>query len=116
MKPIKITFTIIFLSSLLIQGQASLKTKKKSKDNLDRNIITFPKPQYSPNDSGIVVVNLWIDKNGDILNVALDSIATTTKQSSTIEKTIKAAYTAKFTPIKQDTIQIGTISFNFEIY
>ncbi len=108
-------YALALVFCLSVSAQKSEQNKEENKGFIDRKILSFPKPQYSENDSGIVVVKLWLHKNGDVLKVELDSIETTSKQVLTIEKTIKAAYNAKFNRIKQDTIEVGTISFDYTL-
>ena len=117
-KSVFITVLIIVCSCTSCLSQTNIDTSivnnnKYSNDN--RQIIELPNPKYKTQDSGVVVIKVWIDKGGYIVNAQPDSIKTTALNSELIESSLKAAYKARFNSIDNDTIQIGNISFIFKL-
>ena len=117
-KSVFITVLIIVCSCISCLSQTNIDSSiyhnnKYSNDN--RQIIELPYPKYKTQDSGVVVIKVWIDKEGYIVKAHPDSIKTTTLNNKLIESSLKAAYKARFNSIDNDTIQIGNISYSFKL-
>jgi hypothetical protein len=87
--------------------QVSFKLDGRQKKSL-------PKPDYNSRDEGIVVVSIWVDKNGNVTKAIAGARGTTTTSSHLLKLATDAAYRAKFYE-KADAPeeQKGTITYNF---
>lgn len=75
----------------------------------------FPRPRYSDNEQGIVVVEIWVDGNGDVTGAAYQPKGSTVSpKSHLVTEAIKAAKGVKFDESEQD-LQVGTITYNFRL-
>lgn len=75
----------------------------------------FPRPQYVDNNQGIVVVEIWVNGNGDVTGATYRPEGSTVSLSSPlVSEALKAARGAKFNESDQD-IQVGTITYKFTL-
>lgn len=75
----------------------------------------FPRPAYNGHDQGIVVVDIWVDGNGDVTGAAYNPKGSTVAATSPlVTEAIKAAKGVKFDQSEQD-LQIGYITYSFRL-
>lgn len=75
----------------------------------------FPRPRYVDNNQGIVVVEIWVNGNGDVTGATFKPQGSTVSASSPlVSEAIRAAYGAKFNESDQD-IQVGTMTYKFSL-
>lgn len=75
----------------------------------------FPRPRYVDNNQGIVVVEIWVNGNGDVTGATFKPQGSTVSASSPlVSEAIRAAYGAKFNESDQD-IQVGTMTYKFTL-
>jgi hypothetical protein len=74
----------------------------------------IPKPDYSEDDQGKVVVKIWVDKDGNVVKAQAGYFGTTLSNSALWKKCEEAAMRAKFSsdPNAPEE-QIGTITYVF---
>ena len=77
-----------------------------------RNVKKLPKPSEDFNQTGRVVVNIMVDKEGNVTNASVGD-GTTISDRHTQQLALTAARQAKFT--SGDTPQRGTIIYNFKL-
>ena len=77
-----------------------------------RNVKLLPKPSDDFNQTGRVVVNIMVDKDGNVTNASVGD-GTTISDRHTQQLALTAARQAKFTT--GDTPQRGTIIYNFKL-
>jgi hypothetical protein len=74
----------------------------------------LPVPDYTEQEQGIVVVDFWVDRNGNVTKAIAGSRGTTTSNTSLWEKAQQAALQAKFSVNNNaPKEQKGTITYNF---
>lgn len=80
----------------------------------NRQVKSIPKPNYNSKDEGIVVVDIWVDKKGNVTKAIAGSRGTTTTNQSLWKLAVDAAKRAKF-DVKADAPeeQKGQITYNF---
>jgi TonB family protein len=74
---------------------------------------TLPRPSYSVNESGKVVVDITVDEEGNVTNVAVGK-GTTTTSTVLRQSALAAAKRAKFDVKKGSISQSGTITYRFD--
>lgn len=75
----------------------------------------FPRPRYVDNNQGVVVVEIWVNGNGDVTGATFKPQGSTVSASSPlVSEAIRAAYGAKFNESDQD-IQVGTMTYKFSL-
>ena len=74
---------------------------------------TLPRPQFSVNESGVVVVNITVDEKGSVINTIIGR-GTTTSSEQLRNSAIQAARKAKFDPKEGTPTQSGTITYKFD--
>lgn len=75
---------------------------------------SLPKPVYTANESGVVVIRVTVDQNGNVTSASYLAKGSTTTSQSLIKAALDAARKAKFnTDNNADTFQIGTITYRF---
>ena len=75
----------------------------------------FPRPKYADNEQGTVVVEIWVNGNGDVTGAAFHAKGSTVSaKSPLVAEAIKAAKGVKFSESDQD-IQVGTITYRFRL-
>ncbi len=74
----------------------------------------IPVPDYTEQEQGKVVVDVWVDKNGSVTKAIAGAKGTTTSNPSLWRKAQKAALNAKFSVnTNAPEEQKGTITYNF---
>ena len=111
------------LSSILNdknEGVAGNKGKVTDLENdinsfKNRKVLVKPSPEYKCNEEGTVVVEVTVNKNGEVINARAGVRGSTTNAKCLLEATEKAALNTKFEPNENapDT-QNGVISYNFK--
>jgi hypothetical protein len=80
----------------------------------DRTIKYLPKPVYNSKNEGIVVVDIWVDKNGVVTKAIAGGRGTTTTNQQLWKLAGDAAKRATFSvSAKAPEEQKGTITYNF---
>lgn len=75
----------------------------------------LPRPDYPVNESGVVVVEITVDKDGCVTQASYRSQGSTTANTELINAAIRAAKKARFNSSDKDG-QIGTITYNFRLH
>lgn len=77
-----------------------------------RSVKSLPQPNYSTNEQGKIVVEIWVDPNGNVTRVNAPVKGSTITTSTLVEHAKAAAIKAKFSP-KSDAPeeQKGTITY-----
>jgi TonB family protein len=80
----------------------------------NRKVKSIPKPNYNSKDEGLVVVDIWVDKKGNVTKAVAGARGTTTTNNSLWKLAVEAAKRAKF-DVKADAPeeQKGQITYNF---
>jgi TonB family protein len=78
-----------------------------------RKVVQLPKAADTK-ESGIVVVNITVDKEGHVIHAEANGRGTNTASSTLKLKARQAALQAKFSPSETNEIQKGTITYVFE--
>ena len=73
----------------------------------------LPSPTYDVQDQGVVVVEITVDKDGNVTKVRPGVKGTTATNKSLLDAAAKAARQAKFSPNPNAVEQIGKITYNF---
>ena len=93
-----------------------LGDKGYSYDLKGRNSLSIPKPQYNLQESGKVVVEITVDRNGKVVNARPGMPGSTTSNSVLFEAARKAALKAVFNADKNaPAYQRGTITYHFQL-
>lgn len=75
----------------------------------------FPKPHYVDSNSGVVVVEIWVNGSGNVVGASYQPIGSTVSaKSPLVEEALRAARGAKFNESEQD-VQVGTITYKFTL-
>jgi hypothetical protein len=98
------------LSTRIFSDSAKSNTDK---DKFNRTLLEMPVPSYTSKHTGKVVINVWIDKDGFVIDAKPDSLKSSTLNKDLIGNAIQAAYKARFSIIKKDTIEKGSITYNY---
>jgi TonB family protein len=79
-----------------------------------RNPVILPKPEYKRQIEGKVVVEITVDKQGNVTKAVAGARGSTTLDENLLEAAEKAAYKARFN-VKTDApaLQKGTITYHF---
>ena len=77
-----------------------------------RDVKSLPKPSENFNQQGRVIVNIRVDKKGNVISATVAD-GTTISDRPTQQLALAAARQAKFT--EGDSEQIGSIIYNFKI-
>lgn len=75
----------------------------------------LPKPAYSSDNQGRVVVEITVDAQGRVQTASFRPHGSTTQNSSLREAALKAARQARFTPSEENAVQTGTITYIFRL-
>ncbi|MCK9613399.1 MAG: energy transducer TonB [Bacteroidales bacterium] len=80
----------------------------------DRKSKSLPKPNYNSKDEGVVVVTIWVDKNGNVTKAQAGARGTTTTSLYLRKIAEDAARKSKFdAKANAPEEQQGTITYNF---
>ena len=74
----------------------------------------LPKPSTTIQKEGVVVVNIQVDKEGNVVSAAVGK-GTNTSDYNLQQLAIAAAKKAKFTPTDKPTLQMGSITYTFKL-
>lgn len=95
---------------------SGLSNKGYSFDLKGRNSISIPKPKYNLQESGKVVVEVTVDRNGKVTNARPGVSGSTTTNITLLEAAKRAALKAKFnSDSKAPAYQRGTITYHFQL-
>lgn len=75
----------------------------------------LPKPEYLGNREGVVVVEVTVDKNGNVTNAIPGVRGSTTMEERLMNSARNAALRAKFNIIDAPAFQKGTITYTFKL-
>lgn len=79
-----------------------------------RRSITLPKPSYNSMEQGRIVVNIWVNRKGEITKVIAGARGTNISDQKMWKLAKSAALKAKFSPNPDaPEIQKGSITYNF---
>ncbi|MGZ2371156.1 TonB family protein [Ancylomarina sp. YFZ004] len=93
-----------------------LGNKGYSFDLKGRNSISIPKPKYDLQESGKVVVEVTVDRNGKVTSARPGVTGSTTTNITLLEAAKRAALKAKFnSDSKAPAYQRGTITYHFQL-
>ncbi|MGP1393652.1 MAG: energy transducer TonB family protein [Candidatus Cryptobacteroides sp.] len=92
------------------QGQPNAKLKGRTQIGI------LPKPTYAVQESGTVVVTIWVDQYGKVKKALAGAQGTTISDSKLLQATRDAALKAQFN-ISADapTLQEGSITYKFNL-
>lgn len=79
-----------------------------------RTLMSLKKPEYNSDEEGIVVVRIWVNKNGEVTRVSAGMKGTTTMDVNLLKAAERAALGSKF--VAKDNApdeQTGTITYRF---
>tara|TARA_B100000809_G_C15099932_1_gene516495 strand:- start:604 stop:1353 length:750 start_codon:yes stop_codon:yes gene_type:complete len=79
----------------------------------DRKSHSLHNPGYTCNSSGTVVIQIRVDKNGDVKEASFVSGLSSGATDCMIEKSIRSAKKSRFNYNGSTTIQTGTITYKF---
>lgn len=80
---------------------------------VDRNAYYLPPPIYTCERGGKVVINITVDRNGDVLEVSFNDKSSNTSDYCLIQNAKAYALKASFSQSSEDR-QIGTITYLFQ--
>lgn len=80
---------------------------------VDRNAYYLPPPIYTCENGGKVVINITVDRNGDVLEVSFNDKSSNTNDYCLIENAKAYALKANFSRSPKSS-QIGTITYLFQ--
>lgn len=76
----------------------------------------LPSPEYKVQEEGRVIVEITVDKYGNVVNAKPGVKGSTTTNTYLLDRAKKAAMSSKFNPdVNGAEIQIGTIVYNFQL-
>ena len=79
-----------------------------------RSSVSLPKPEYSSNNQGTVVVQIWVDRQGRVIRAEYQPKGSNTSNGYLVEQAKAAAMRAKFNPdASAPEEQKGTITYIF---
>lgn len=96
-------------------GGNSMGTSGTSISLAGRNPESLPKPVYSSQAQGKVVVEISVDKNGNVTRARAILKGSTIQDESLWKSAENAARKAKFDPKPGSAIQTGTITYKFKL-
>ena len=74
---------------------------------------SLPKPVSSNNETGTVVVTIEVDASGKVISAKAGAKGTNTYDTELWNASVAAAKKARFNGISGNTVQTGTITYNF---
>jgi TonB family protein len=75
----------------------------------------LPLPQYNSQEQGRVVVEITVDKDGNVIDATAGIRGSTTLDNTLLDAALKAAKQAKFSRKPDSPVQKGTITYVFKI-
>ncbi|MFM7015484.1 MAG: hypothetical protein ACKOX3_04065 [Bacteroidota bacterium] len=83
-------------------------------DLTGRGIRSTPKVEDNSQEQGKVVIDIRVDKNGNVISAEGPARGSTTTSANLVRKSKEAAFKVKFTPSSNDVeVQKGTMTFRF---
>ncbi len=80
----------------------------------DRKAITKPKPNYACNETGLVVIRVWVNSEGKTYKAELDLKSTTDTSPCLVREAKAAALKTRWLANEDaEPVQIGSIRYNF---
>ena len=107
-------FFVTFNIPCFGQANRDIYISDTLKNSQKRKLIKESLPKYFYR-SGQVVVDVWVNRSGNIVKAQVDTITSTTKDKELIIASIKAAMKSKFDTISSDLIQKSKITYSFTI-
>lgn len=80
-----------------------------------RTLLNTPRVTGNPRHSGVVVVNIWVDKDGNVVKALADPVKSTTTEGELYRMAEDAARKAKFNSSPAGNEQKGTIKITFKL-
>ncbi len=81
-----------------------------------RSVIgSLPRPEYKTQEQGKVVVEITVDKDGNVIDALAGAKGSTTLDANLLDAALKAAKSAKFDRKPDATVQKGTITYIFRL-
>ena len=97
------------------EDAASGRGTGSSPEGSDRGLVgALPKPRYSANESGKVVIRVTVDRTGKVTDATYEPKGSTISNPELIEEARKAALQARFTE-SRSFVQGGTITYLFTL-
>ncbi len=81
----------------------------------NRKMLNEVHPAYNSQQTGVVVVDIIVDKRGKVVKATAGAKGTTTTSSELLKASRDAAYKATFDPNPRVPEQRGTITYRFEL-
>ena len=79
-----------------------------------RSNIALPKPDYSSNDQGTVVIQIWVNRDGRVVRAEYQPKGSSTSNGYLVGQAKSAAFKARFNPdASAPEEQKGTITYRF---
>lgn len=76
----------------------------------------LPRPNDNSQATGIVVIAIKVDQNGNVVEASFQPKGSTSSDQSLVQAAISAAKKAKFDPDKNaPEVQLGSITYNFKV-
>lgn len=112
MKKLIISIIAILLSSIIVVAQRPVATV--SADLPGRKVAGLPRTQALKPMAGVIVVDIWVDQYGNVVNAAVKSDGTTISDKTTSSIVVATAKATHFNAdSKAPTIQEGTLTYTF---
>ncbi len=81
-----------------------------------RRTIQKPNPEYNCNEQGKIIVEIIVDKDGNVIKALAGVKGSTNNSACLLQASKEAALKTKFEPLKNENInQIGYLTYNFSI-
>lgn len=98
----------------IIDANKSRNNETKTNKESSRVLLKSATPTYEVDDEGVVVIEVSIDKNGNVVK-ANNTYKSTTRNVTLINSSIQAALKHQFSTIEKDTIMTVNLTFKFSI-
>ncbi len=95
------------------EGESGNRNTTLSYRLVDRKEMYLPNPVYTCYGSGRVVINIEVDKHGNVKNGSYNNSASTTSNQCLIDAAMEYALQARFNAMVSKEKQLGTITYNF---
>lgn len=82
--------------------------------NFINQVTHWSLPDYQSANSGVVTVDVWVNKKGKVVKALYNEKQSTTNDDVLIKSSLKSAKKTKFSRIENDTIRAGIITYNFK--
>jgi hypothetical protein len=78
-----------------------------------RKSYSLPNPGYTCNGSGVVVIQIKVDKTGKVKDASYNSAASNRATTCMVERALKYAKKSRFDYKSSETMQSGTVTYKF---